>query len=111
MGLGEILGGIFKGNPASKKGPKQKCPNCESIVFINEERCSKCGVHIKSMFRRKCPKCATLNELGSKNCSKCKYDFEAELERAKETEFVCPICGYKSESLLTRCPSCNTKFI
>jgi rubrerythrin len=75
------------------------------------ERCPKCGTHIKSMFRRKCPNCGSLNELDAPACVKCKYSFEAELERAKRTYYVCPICGYRSEAFLTQCPACNTKFM
>ncbi|MBI2079121.1 hypothetical protein HYT84_00020 [Candidatus Micrarchaeota archaeon] len=111
MGLLDIFGQMVKGSGPSKKGPKQTCPNCGEIVFINQERCSKCGVRIKSMFRRKCPKCKSLNELDSKQCSNCKYSFEAEFERAKEKVYICPICGYQSTALLTSCPACNTKFI
>ena len=75
------------------------------------ERCPKCGVRIKSMFRRKCPQMRHPNELDIKMCTNCHYDFEAELERAKKTFYVCPICGYKMEALLTQCPACNTRFM
>ena len=112
MGLLNLLKGAVKGaGSAVKKGPAQKCPNCGEGVTLDMERCPKCGVRIKSMFRRKCPKCQTLNELDNKVCSKCNYSFEAELERAKKTFYICPICGYKSEAYLTQCPACNTRFV
>lgn len=113
MGLLDIFKNAVGGGGGSemRKGPAQKCPQCGETVLLNMERCPKCGTRIKSMFRRKCPKCNTLNELEAKRCSQCRYDFEAELERASRTYFVCPICGYKNEAFLTHCPGCNTKFI
>ncbi|MEW6748474.1 MAG: zinc ribbon domain-containing protein [Candidatus Micrarchaeota archaeon] len=113
MGLGEIIGRIVQGGGASskRKGQVQNCPNCGEKVNLSMERCPKCGVRIKSMFRRKCPRCGTLNELDVRKCVKCFYDFEAELERANKTFYVCPICGYKMDGILTRCPACNTRFM
>ncbi|HIH22526.1 TPA: hypothetical protein HA238_02255 [Candidatus Micrarchaeota archaeon] len=113
MGIGEILKNIATGTTKgeSKKGPVQKCPNCGETVLLSMDRCPKCGVHVKSMFRRKCPKCADLNELDAKKCRKCGYDFVAELERAQRTVYVCPICGYRMDAILTQCPACNTRFL
>lgn len=108
MGLGDLLGNIF-GKPKSDQD--KKCPNCGASVNIKESRCPSCGTHIKAMFRRKCPKCNRLNELDSKFCSECRYSFEAEFERARHVEFICPICGFRCDALLTSCPACNTKFI
>ncbi len=110
MGLLDILGKVLKGGKRPV-GEAQKCPNCGEPITLDMERCPKCGVRIKSMFRRKCPRCGTLNELDVKKCVKCFYDFEAELERAKKTYYVCPICGYRSRTFLTRCPACGTRFI
>lgn len=112
MGIGDVFKNIIKGSkePAGKK-QAQSCPSCGEKVNLSMERCPKCGVRIKSMFRRRCPKCETLIELDNKKCTKCFYDFEAELERAKKTYYVCPICGYKMEAILTRCPACNTRFM
>jgi len=110
MGLGDIFKGMAAGRGSDRKEPAV-CPNCGEKVDLGMERCPKCGVRIKSMFRRKCPKCGTPNELDIKRCTKCRYDFEAELERAKKTYHVCPICGYKMDSLLTQCPACNTRFM
>ncbi|MDO8553473.1 MAG: hypothetical protein Q7S22_01595 [Candidatus Micrarchaeota archaeon] len=112
MGLFDLLKNAAKGvmSTDTKKGPWQKCPSCGETVSLGMERCPKCGVRIKSMFRRKCPKCQALNELDNGQCSNCKYNFAAELERAKKTYFQCPICGYKSEAYLTSCPVCNTRF-
>lgn len=110
MGIADILKGVFGGRKRLR-GQKQKCPNCGTDVTLDMERCPKCGVRIKSMFRRKCPKCATLNELDIKKCIKCGYDFEAQLERAKKSYYVCPICRYKSRSFVTRCPACGTRFL
>ena len=112
MGLFDILNGALGGGSSSvKKGPKQKCPSCKSDITLDMERCPKCGVHVSSMFRMKCPKCQTLNDLKAKKCTKCGYDFEAELSRAEKTVYRCPICGYKSESFLTSCPACGTRFV
>ncbi|MEK6982459.1 MAG: hypothetical protein AABX38_06000 [Candidatus Micrarchaeota archaeon] len=110
MGILDIFKTMLKGNSNSNKGQKQKCPNCGEILFLNQERCEKCGIRVKSMFRMSCPKCKNLNELDAKKCTKCKYDFEAEFARAARTFFVCPICGYKSEAYLTECPACSTRF-
>ncbi len=112
MGLFDIFKGVLKGKKKSTlSGQAQKCPNCGNIIDLSMERCPKCGVRIKSMFRRKCPRCETLNELDARKCKKCGYNFEAELERAKKTYYVCPICGYKTDAFLTRCPVCNTRFL
>jgi anaerobic ribonucleoside-triphosphate reductase len=113
MGIFDIFRKAIAGESGDSgyKGPRQKCPNCNESVTLGMERCPKCGVRIKSMFRRKCPQCSTLNELDAKRCSNCKYDFEAELERAKKSYYICPICGYRSEALLTHCPACKTRFM
>ncbi len=113
MGLGDIFKNMLKGGPASssRKGQKQKCPNCGETVNLSMERCPKCGVRIKSMFRRKCPKCSSLAELDAPKCTKCGYNFEAELQRAKKTYYVCPICRYKMETMFPRCPACQTRLM
>ncbi|MBU0532502.1 hypothetical protein KKB44_03340 [Candidatus Micrarchaeota archaeon] len=111
MGLGDFLSGLFKGSKPVSKGPPRKCPSCSETVNLSMERCPKCGVRIKSMFRRKCPKCNTLNELDIQRCRQCRYDFEAELQRAKKTYYVCPRCGYKMDTMYTRCPACNVRLV
>jgi anaerobic ribonucleoside-triphosphate reductase len=113
MGLGDIFNTFAKGPPPGSggKGQVQKCPNCGEKVNLSMERCPKCGVRVKSMFRRKCPKCQTLVELDAKKCTKCRFSFEAELERANKTFYVCPICGFKMEAMMTQCPACNTRFM
>ena len=110
MGLLDVFGKMVKGRKRPS-GEKQKCPNCGEPITLDMERCPKCAVRIKSMFRRKCPKCGTLNDLDVKKCKKCRYDFEAELERAKKTYYICPRCGYKHDVFLTRCPVCRTRFM
>lgn len=107
MGLLDLLFGKGQGH----KGKKYKCPNCGADVYLDMERCPNCGVRIKSMFKKKCPKCETLNSIDAKKCEKCGYDFEAELLRASKSYYVCPICGYKMETIMTRCPACGTKFM
>ena len=113
MGLGDLFKNALKGAPPTSggKGQSQKCPSCNETINLSMERCPKCGVRIKSMFRRKCPKCQTLNELDIKVCTNCRFNFEAELERAKKTFYVCPICGYRMDALLTQCPACSTRFM
>ena len=108
MGVFDLLKKAFKKNPFA--GVVRKCPNCETKVTLDMERCPKCGVHIKAMFRKKCPNCTTANELDAIECTKCGYNFEEEYARAKKTVYRCPICGYKSEAFLTRCPACGTRF-
>ncbi|MFH1785708.1 MAG: zinc ribbon domain-containing protein [Candidatus Micrarchaeota archaeon] len=98
---------FFKG----KKKPGDNCPNCGENINLKMERCPKCGVRISSMFRRRCPHCEALNELSIKKCVKCFYDFEAELERANKTSYVCPICGYRMDCMYTQCPVCKAKFM
>lgn len=107
MGLLDLI--LGKSSP--KKGGKAKCPSCGVEVDLGMERCPSCGVHIKSMFRKKCPKCSELNELDAERCSKCKYDFAAEIAMAKRTVYICPICRYKADYYMLRCPSCNTRFV
>ena len=111
MGLLEIVGNMIKRPPDAGKAQSQKCPNCGETVNLAMERCPKCGVRIKSMFRRKCPRCGTLSELGIRKCGNCFYDYEAELEMAKKTYYVCPICGYRMSAYLTQCPACNRRFV
>ncbi|MDD5337062.1 MAG: zinc ribbon domain-containing protein [Candidatus ainarchaeum sp.] len=106
MGLLDLL----TGKEGGEKGWKAKCPNCGKEITLDVERCPYCGVHVKSMFRKKCPKCGELNELDVERCVKCKYDFAAELARAKKTIYVCPICGYRADYYMLRCPACNTRF-
>lgn len=107
MGLLDVL----LGKESNPKGRKAKCPGCGAEVMLDMERCPSCGVHIKSMFRKKCPKCEELNELDAERCTKCRYDFAVELARAKKTVYVCPICGYKADYYMLRCPSCNARFV
>lgn len=113
MGLGELLGNVIsgKGNASNRKSQIQNCPNCGETVNLSMERCPKCGVMISSMFRRKCPKCNTLNELENPKCLNCRYEFDAKLERAKKTYYVCPICRHQTEVLFTKCPVCGTRFM
>jgi anaerobic ribonucleoside-triphosphate reductase len=111
MGLADFISGMLKGRKPARKGQAQKCPSCGEPINLSMERCPKCGVRIKSMFRRKCPKCGTLNELDAKQCTKCYFDFEAEYQRAKKTYYLCPRCGYKMESFFSRCPACNTRLM
>ncbi len=106
MGLLNLLFG--KSN--APKGQKTKCPSCGAEVTLDMERCQKCGVHIRSMFKKTCPKCKDLNDINAEKCLNCKYDFAAELARTKKTIYVCPICGYNADYYMLRCPSCNTRF-
>jgi len=110
MGIGDILKNVFKGRK-KEKGQAQDCPNCGETVNLSMERCPKCGVRIKSMFRMRCPRCGELNELDIKKCKKCFYNFEAELERANKTSYICPICGYRMSTIYTRCPACNRRLM
>ncbi len=96
-----------------------KCPNCGEWVDLKEERCPKCHKRLDTMFKKKCPKCGHLNPLRAEKCEKCGYDFaleEAQLEIIKEEAkqeqyYVCPICGYRSRTFMTRCPVCGTRFV
>ncbi len=110
MGVLNLIFGAFKGKGQSK-GKKMKCPSCDAEITLDMERCEKCGVHIKSMFRKKCPKCEEMNELDAERCTKCKYDFAVEIAMAKKTVYLCPRCGYKADYYMLRCPACNTGFV
>lgn len=112
MGILEVIGGALGGGKkkdtlASKK---YKCPNCGENVTLEMERCAKCGIRIKSMFRKKCPKCGTANELDNEVCSECKYDFNAEIRAAKKTLYKCPRCGYEMDVWMQSCPACGVRF-
>lgn len=109
MGFADIFSGFFKKRRGD--GKPHKCPNCGEMVTLDMERCRKCGVRIKSMFRMRCPRCQNLVDLDASRCQKCWYEFEAHEERSKKTYYICPICGYKSEVFLTRCVVCNTRFV
>lgn len=109
MGFFDFLLGKKKSDEKTSSIPK--CPNCDEFVNLKKERCPKCGVRIKSMFRYRCPKCQTLNELDLKKCVKCFYDFEASSEKPKKTSYLCPICNYSMDAILTECPSCGTRFM
>ncbi|MBN2478549.1 zinc ribbon domain-containing protein [Candidatus Micrarchaeota archaeon] len=108
MGLFDVIKRAFKKNPYA--GVKKECPNCGAEITLDMERCPKCGVRISSMFKKKCPKCKALNDLTAVVCEKCGYSFARELERAAKRVYKCPICGYKSEAYLTKCPACGTRF-
>ena len=82
MGLFDVFLNFFKKKPFA--GVIRKCPNCGKKIDLGYERCPYCGVHIDSMFKKKCPKCKTLNNLNATVCKKCGYNFEADIERAKE---------------------------
>ena len=68
MGIGDILKNMINPPRSSGKGQRQSCPNCGESINLSMERCPKCGVRIKSMFRRRCPHCSSLNELDVKKC-------------------------------------------
>lgn len=102
---------IFKPKNKERKSNLPKCPNCNAFVNLKLERCQSCGVRIKSMFRYRCPKCQELNEIDLKKCKKCFYDFEASTEKPKKTSYLCPICNYSMETIMTACPACGTKFM
>lgn len=106
--IGKGLEGKKEKSTLASKG--YKCPNCGADVKIDWERCQKCGVRIKSMFRKKCPKCQAMNQLDAKICENCKYDFEAEIRAAKKTVYKCPRCGYEMEAYMQQCPGCGVRF-
>lgn len=107
MGLLDAILTFFK----RKYSIEIDCPNCGNRISLDMERCPYCGVRIKSMFKKKCPRCGTLNELDAERCVKCKYDFALELELAKKTIYVCPICGYKADFYMLSCPACGARFV
>jgi predicted RNA-binding Zn-ribbon protein involved in translation (DUF1610 family) len=109
MGLGDLIGNLFKGK--KRKGVEKKCPSCGEMINLSMERCPSCGVRIKSMFRRKCPRCGNMNDLDAVKCTKCFYSFEPEEKRANKTYYVCPICGNKTDYFATRCVVCGTRFM
>lgn len=106
-----LLGLLFGKKKEKEKGRNLKCPDCGADVTLEMERCQKCGVHVKSMFRKRCPKCDETNEIDAERCAKCKYDFAVEIALAKKTVYLCPRCGYKADYYMLRCPACNTKFV
>lgn len=111
MGLiGALKDALGKKDKKTLASKEFKCPNCGAPVKLGWERCLKCGVRIKSMFRKKCPKCKAMNELDAKICSECEYDFEAEIRRAKKTKWRCPRCGYEMDAYMTSCPVCGVRF-
>jgi hypothetical protein len=111
MGLFDVIAGALGGKGKKTLASKDfKCPNCGAKVTLDMERCYKCGVRIKSMFRKKCPKCKELNELDAKVCGNCNYDFEAEVRAARKTQYRCPRCGYKMGVYMMKCPVCGVRF-
>lgn len=111
MGIVDVLAGALGGKEKKTLASKDfKCPNCGARVTLDMERCHKCGVRIKSMFRKKCPRCKALNELDAGICVECGYDFESEVRAAKKTQYVCPRCGYKMDVYMMKCPVCGVRF-
>ena len=110
MGILDLILGKVKGSKNTLADKTVKCPNCDKDTALAQERCSHCGVHIKSMFRKRCPKCSEGNELDAERCTKCKYDFAVEIASAKRTTYVCPICSYEADYYMLRCPACGAKF-
>ena len=40
---GEIVSGMSEGNESSAEDPVYRCPNCDSVVAVDAERCLMCG--------------------------------------------------------------------
>jgi DNA-directed RNA polymerase subunit RPC12/RpoP len=97
---------------ALKPNIDAKCPNCGAEVNTRMHRCPKCGIHIDLMFRVKCPKCSAPNELDADKCSKCEEPLRHKKESAgsKKTYYYCPICHYKADFYMLKCPACGTRF-
>ncbi|MBI5228290.1 hypothetical protein HY988_06885 [Candidatus Micrarchaeota archaeon] len=111
MGLFDLFKNFGGGKKGPQHGPPQTCPNCKTKINLGMERCPGCGVRIKSMFRIKCPKCGTANEIDVKKCTKCQFQFDVESEMPKKTYYLCPICNYRMEGMMTACPACNARLM
>lgn len=113
MGLFDFIRGLVLDEDASGGRPniKSKCPKCGEPINLNMKRCPKCGTHIDLMFRLKCPECGTINELKNKRCKKCGHEmFHEEQEEIRRPKYTCPICGYKANFYMLKCPACGTRF-
>ncbi|MFH1307041.1 MAG: zinc ribbon domain-containing protein [Candidatus Micrarchaeota archaeon] len=112
MGLADLIGGIFGGRKEGRPKIKAKCPKCKADVDTSMERCPSCGTHIDLMFRIKCPECGAANKLDEKECHDCKAKLYDEKEPVrKKTRYVCPICGYRADYYMLKCPACETRFV
>jgi len=95
-------------------GPKHSqfnfsCPNCKAAVDSGLERCTACGLKLKSALRRKCPKCGAANELDAGKCVKCGYNLAAD----DKPVFIyrCSVCGNESSKFFTVCSTCGNRVV
>lgn len=100
------------GGSARRPDIEAKCPNCKAEINTKMHRCPKCGVHIDLMFRVKCPKCSAANDLDAKKCGECGEPLvhKTESRQSKKTYYYCPICRYKADYYMLKCPACGTRF-
>ncbi|MFA5108836.1 MAG: zinc ribbon domain-containing protein [Candidatus Micrarchaeia archaeon] len=111
MGLMDALNDFF-GLGEKRPKIKAKCPKCKADIDTSMERCPGCGTHVELLLRFKCPECGTVNGIKNKKCEKCGYPlWEKEKEPPAGTRYVCPICNYKADYYMLKCPACGTRFV
>ena len=112
MGLFDFLKSlVLDEGGAGRPNIEAKCPKCGEKVNLSMKRCPSCGTHVDLMFRIKCPKCKAVNELENKYCKKCGEKLFDEKEApVRRPKYICPICGYKANFYMLKCPACGTRF-
>lgn len=111
MGFSDLFGGIFGRKKEGNVRIEAKCPKCGAKMYTDMPRCPKCGTHTELLFRIKCPKCGEANKLDEKECHKCREPLYEDEKASSKQEYICPICGYRANFYMTKCPACNTRFV
>jgi len=115
MGLFDFIKKTVLGDEKEDSGGPRinaKCPKCGAEVDLSSKRCPKCGTHTELLFRIKCPKCGTVNELKNRECKKCGQTLRnsEQEEPVHRPKYICPICGYRADFYMLKCPACGTRF-
>lgn len=109
MGFFDFLDSFF-GEGGGRTKIRAKCPKCSHELDTSMQRCPGCGTHVDLMFRLKCPNCNAPNPLDAKECTKCKENLQKKDEKPQGVRYICPICGYRADFYMLKCPACSTRF-
>ncbi|MCX8166320.1 MAG: zinc ribbon domain-containing protein [Candidatus Micrarchaeota archaeon] len=108
-GINDIIQKKLKERVGGKADYKLKCPKCNADIDLAMDKCPKCYTKLGKLFVVECKECGHKNPVDAIKCERCKADIDYQLQR--KTTYVCPVCNYRANYYMTRCPACNTKFL